>query len=183
MRIFTASILLIIIPQLVNIYLAGKVTSEIRKGITEQYDKMDTHIVTAIQANDWKKMQDFDKIQVDFHCCGINSQPGFDYWNKFAFDSVNVTYVKKNSLPEACCINCGPTCSCDAEDFFLLKRDDQRKKQVYRIGCLYMIEMVYKKELEAVLDVGYIISALLCSGLEIGAAVLSIYYIKIIKKF
>ena len=29
-------------------------------------------------------------------------------WNKFAFDSVNVTYVKKNSLPEACCINCGP---------------------------------------------------------------------------
>merc|ERR1711973_74543 len=197
--VFSVGLGIIIFPELFTIYAAGKVTADIDTEMPLQQFKMQTHLEQAIQDHDESKLTAFFKIQEDFGCCGIDGRDGYIFW-KSQFMDLDTHFpsdengdeliepretqgrilILENSLPESCCIKCGQVCECNTETFFTEKSVSDQS--FYKVGCLPIIEMIYKRELLGMFDLGYILFALGCTALEFGTIFLAAFFIKILAK-
>jgi len=177
---------LTIIPQLLNIYVAGKVSSSIKTGMEIQHNLMVEHLTSSTKNRDQAALDNFYKIQESFGCCGVHTDHGYDFWNSPYMQNTDTNFPDrpaiKTSLPDSCCIKCNTVCRCETEDFFPVSADNLDKNTIFEIGCLPIIEMVYKRELEAVLDVGYMVFAVVCAILEFAGVLVSGFYVKVLAK-
>jgi len=196
--VFSVMMGLTIIPQLLNIYLAGKVTSSISTGMTLQSSLMENHLLDAMNANDEPAVKAFFRIQESFGCCGVDTDRGYEFWKKshssvgrvddtpdtnFPDRENTALLLQEYTLPKSCCINCGSNvCKCDTDDFFPTTTSKLISNTMYKVGCLPIIEMVYKRELLAGLDLGYMLFALVCAALEFSGVFVSVFYVKVLAK-
>jgi len=182
--VFSAVIIVLcIIPQLYCIRLAGDITNHIENEMIHERDRMDKHLRDSIKEGRKEDLDEFFHIQRDFGCCGVSGKDGHSDWDTFwPFQSLvnfenegnpeprensrdfrSLSYEKENSnfgpkdLPNSCCIDCNNACSCDPKQFFKKDKETRLQYTFHRVGCINIIEMIYKRELTGILDDGFLI--------------------------
>jgi len=173
---------LAIIPLFFTTHAAAKVTSSINTGLSLQAEKMRDHMRNVIKNNDMDSMQDFDKIQEDFGCCGFDTNAGYNDWSNSEFYTSNDNPIlKRKALPESCCIKCERVCECESENFFPVD-PEKRQQTFHRVGCLPIMEMIYKREVSVRLDLPYMMFVLCVAIVESIATFIAVYYVNILNR-
>jgi len=182
--VYAGLIALIVVPQVLNIYFAGKLSSIIHsRSITEAgLDEADDHIKEAMRTGDTAAMNRFFRMQRDFGCCGLFGDTGFKYWDGPSAQYPNNIFLKQFELPQTCCV-CGEDCGCQVDDYLRSAREfDSSLRPIHRVGCLSIIDTVYRRELEVILDIGYMIFALISTVLEVSSVAVAFLYANRLRK-
>jgi len=181
----------LVIPMFFSTYATTKVNEDVNE---EAFKlrlnlKLNNYIVNALENDITEHLENWDYVQRDLRCCGsggVGTPHGQGFWNQIGSREVNesmrgrIGFSDTRDLRRSCCIYPDAESQaggkiCPWKNFFEIEKTKNIDAQIYRTGCLVILDIIYGREVMPMLNI-YLITSMVMAVLEIAVVAMSLGY-------